>query len=126
MLCLERKLPWNDAKVTCYFRYRHGGFLLSCCLLSHVYLKIVTHCQILLLIFPHSLHLFRNDLILSTSFSHLVRGFSLAERALTDKGNGVVILDRNIYLDSCFDILNDKSKFKVLDKDPTFIKRRQT
>ena len=36
-----------------------------------------------------------------------------------DKGNGVVILDRNIYLDSCFDILNNKSKFKVLDKDPT-------
>ena len=39
-----------------------------------------------------------------------------------DKGNGVIILDRNIYLDSCFDILNDKSKFKVLDKDPTLLR----
>ena len=39
-----------------------------------------------------------------------------------DKGNGVVILDRNIYLYSCFDILNDKSKFKVLDKDPTLLR----
>ena len=39
-----------------------------------------------------------------------------------DKGNGVVILDRNIYLDSCFDILNDKSKFKLLHKDPTLLR----
>ena len=39
-----------------------------------------------------------------------------------DKGNGVVTLDRNIYLDSCFDILNDKSKFKVLEKDPTLLR----
>ena len=39
-----------------------------------------------------------------------------------DKGNGVVILDRNIYLDSCFNILNDKSKFKLLDNDPTLLR----
>ena len=40
-----------------------------------------------------------------------------------DKGNGVVILDRNIYLDSCFNILNDKSKFKLLDNDPTLLRQ---
>ena len=39
-----------------------------------------------------------------------------------DKGNGVVILDRSIYLASCFSILNDKSKFKLLDKDPTLLR----
>ena len=40
-----------------------------------------------------------------------------------DKGDGVVILDRNIYLDSCFNILNDKSKFKLLDNDPTLLRQ---
>ena len=39
-----------------------------------------------------------------------------------DKGNGVVILDRNIYFGSCFDILSDKSKFKLLDKYPTLLR----
>ena len=39
-----------------------------------------------------------------------------------DKNNGVVILDRSIYLDSYFNILNDKSKFKLLDKDPTLLR----
>ena len=39
-----------------------------------------------------------------------------------DKGNGVVILDRNIYLDSCFNILNDQSKFKLLDNDPALLR----
>ena len=39
-----------------------------------------------------------------------------------DKGNGVVILDRNIYLDSCFNLLNDKSKFRPLDNDPTLLR----
>ena len=40
-----------------------------------------------------------------------------------DKRNGVVILDRNIYLDSCFNILNDKSKFERLDNDPTLLRQ---
>ena len=35
-----------------------------------------------------------------------------------DKGNGVVILDHNIYLDSCF----NESKFKLLDNDPTLLR----
>ena len=39
-----------------------------------------------------------------------------------DKGNGVVILDRTVYLDSCFNILNDKTKFKLLDNDPTLLR----
>ena len=36
-----------------------------------------------------------------------------------DKGNGVVILDREIYKNSFLEIINDKSKFKSVDKDPT-------
>ena len=39
-----------------------------------------------------------------------------------DKGNGVVILDRNIYLGSCFNILNDKSKLKLLDNDSILLR----
>ena len=36
-----------------------------------------------------------------------------------DKGNGVVIMDREVYNSSCLKIISDKSKFKLLDKDPT-------
>ena len=37
----------------------------------------------------------------------------------SDKGNGVVILDREIYNNSCLGIISDKSKFKHLHADPT-------
>ena len=36
-----------------------------------------------------------------------------------DKGNGVVILDRKSYIESCYNIINDNSKFKSLDHNPT-------
>ena len=36
-----------------------------------------------------------------------------------DKGNGVVILDRQSYLESCYDIINDSSKFTRLTHNPT-------
>ena len=36
-----------------------------------------------------------------------------------DKGNEVVILDRQVYNEGCMNILNDNSKFKLLSKDPT-------
>ena len=35
------------------------------------------------------------------------------------KGNGVVIMDRNVYDNCCLIIINDQSKFKLLNKDPT-------
>ena len=39
-----------------------------------------------------------------------------------DKGNGVVIMDRNEYIDCCLTIINDRDKFKCLHKDPKHIR----
>jgi len=36
-----------------------------------------------------------------------------------DKGRGVVVLDRQYYIEKLESILSDKTKFKLLDKDPT-------
>ena len=36
-----------------------------------------------------------------------------------DKGNGVVIMDRQVYINSCYDIINNPTKFKLLSDDPT-------
>ena len=36
-----------------------------------------------------------------------------------DKGNGVVIMDRTIYKNSCLNIISDNSRFKLLSDDPT-------
>ena len=36
-----------------------------------------------------------------------------------EKGNAVVILDRTIYNEWILEILNDKTKFKVIKKNPT-------
>ena len=36
-----------------------------------------------------------------------------------DKGNGVIIVDRNLYKSSLYDIVNDMSKFLKLSSDPT-------
>ena len=36
-----------------------------------------------------------------------------------DKGSGIVIMDRKVYTNSCKTILNDTTKFKLLDTDPT-------
>ena len=36
-----------------------------------------------------------------------------------DKGNGIVILDRNIYSNVLEEIISDTSKFKKLNEDPT-------
>ena len=42
-----------------------------------------------------------------------------------DKGNGVVILDRKDYISQMLEIFNDRSKFKVLDSDPTIYREGQ-
>ena len=42
-----------------------------------------------------------------------------------DKGNGVVILNRKDYDNMIFDILNDVSKFKKIDHDPTLYREGQ-
>ena len=36
-----------------------------------------------------------------------------------DKGNGVVVMDRNAYEHGIFSIISDTSKFKAVDNDPT-------
>ena len=36
-----------------------------------------------------------------------------------DKGNGVVIMDKNVYLMRMLELLGDRSKFRKLDEDPT-------
>ena len=36
-----------------------------------------------------------------------------------DKGNGVVVLDRRVYMSKIYDIVNDESKFLKLSSDPT-------
>ena len=35
-----------------------------------------------------------------------------------DEGNGVVILDKIIYTNSCLNIINDQNRFKLLSDDP--------
>ena len=39
-----------------------------------------------------------------------------------DKGNGVVALDRTDYNSGILSILNDKSKFKLLEEDPALLR----
>ena len=39
-----------------------------------------------------------------------------------DKGNGVVILDRQFYMSKIYDIVNDESKFLKLSSDPTLLR----
>ena len=36
-----------------------------------------------------------------------------------EKGNGIVILDHQVYMDSCLTIINNQTKFKHLTKNPT-------
>ena len=42
-----------------------------------------------------------------------------------DKGNGVIILDKNKYKECVHKILNDNTKFKMLDTDPTVYREGQ-
>ena len=42
-----------------------------------------------------------------------------------DKGNGVVILDKNIYLSKMHELISDKTKFKCLKKDPTVTRQEK-
>ena len=39
-----------------------------------------------------------------------------------DKGNGIVIMDRQIYKNACNSIINDSSKFKLLSIDVTLLR----
>ena len=39
-----------------------------------------------------------------------------------DKGNGVVIMDKQSYLNACYEIINDTSKFKPLSNDVTLLR----
>ena len=53
---------------------------------------------------------------------HILRGLKNNKAIIIlrpDKGNGVVILDREVYNNSCLGIINDQSKFKHLPADPT-------
>ena len=38
----------------------------------------------------------------------------------SDKGNGVVILDRKLYINAIAEIISDTSKFEKLSEDPMF------
>ena len=42
-----------------------------------------------------------------------------------DKGNGVVIIDKNDFMNKMLDLLNDPSKFKKIDTDPTLKREGQ-
>ena len=42
-----------------------------------------------------------------------------------DKGNGVVVMDRVIYNQQMYALLNDKNKFKKLPEDPTKLREGQ-
>ena len=44
---------------------------------------------------------------------------------MSNKSNGVVILDKVKYKERIFELLNDNTKFKILDKDPTFYSEGQ-
>ena len=39
-----------------------------------------------------------------------------------DKGHGVVIIDRDVYIQKTFEIIKDCTKFKELSRDPTTIR----
>ena len=39
-----------------------------------------------------------------------------------DKGNGIVIMDKNIYINACYNIINDTTKFKPLSDDVTLLR----
>ena len=39
-----------------------------------------------------------------------------------DKGNGVVIMDKQAYLNACYQIINNRSKFKPLNNDVTLLR----
>ena len=42
-----------------------------------------------------------------------------------DKGNGVVIIDKEVYIKSIRDLLSDDKKFKILSEDPTVYRQGQ-
>ena len=42
-----------------------------------------------------------------------------------DKGNGTVIIDRDVYIQKIFEIIKDRTKFKELSTDPTIIREGQ-
>ena len=44
---------------------------------------------------------------------------------LRDKGSGVIILDKDVYVNSITEMINDKSKFRILKEDPTIYREGQ-
>ena len=42
-----------------------------------------------------------------------------------DKGNGVVVMDRMLYVSKMYELINDDSKFKKLEADPTLCREGQ-
>ena len=42
-----------------------------------------------------------------------------------DKGNGVVVIDKNVYVKSVEDLFKERSKFRVLKNDPTIYRQGQ-
>ena len=42
-----------------------------------------------------------------------------------DKGDGTIIIDRDVYFQKIFEIIKDRTKFKRLSTDPTIIREGQ-
>ena len=42
-----------------------------------------------------------------------------------DKGNGVVIMDKSVYVEKMLELLSDRTKFKCLKDDPTILREGQ-
>ena len=42
-----------------------------------------------------------------------------------DKGNGVVVMDRNVYNQKMYELIDDRTKFRKLDNDPTILREGQ-
>ena len=45
----------------------------------------------------------------------------LVNELQTDKGDGTVIMDRDVHIQKIFEIMKDRTKFKALLTDPTII-----
>ena len=42
-----------------------------------------------------------------------------------DKGNGVVVLDKKVYLERMYQLVSDETKFRRLGNDPTILREGQ-
>ena len=125
------------------------SYLIYVSLQYYTYIRIITILEYLCSSGDFVIHIYiytnlndkKNNAVLRAELSHIANVFYSSYKptksALKKHGilkklknnpniyNGVVSLDENVYKECMYKILNDNTKFKVLDKDPTLYREGQ-